>query len=626
MWRQQNLGLQRRIMLYVSLGLVFLLALFTYFARGATQEGSRIILRERLALARTVAHEVDAMIGHLTPEIERFATLLASAGPWEPSSHADSMARALHEHLGTHQEPGVAAHLGVFRADGALLWLSPHTPADAAAAMFRSQAARRALASGQVVLADDARLLDAERASLLIAAPARTDDGTVHGLLIADLLPTHALLRFVQQAGDGNSLSLELVTPQGTIAAAQSEAIARSGNHLPLVASLVRSGRAGIVDHVPARGTRRSEDHIVAFAPLSAVGWGVLLEQREDVALKLPQALERRLTALSVAALIVGLTLAWFTTRQVVRPLERLTDTAHRIAAGDLDSPVETGGQDEVRLLASSFEKMRQQLRQSRDEIEQWNRELEERVAERTEELKRLYAELAAKDEQRTDLLRKVIMAQEEERKRVARELHDEVGQLLSGLQMDLASAAEAAPESAGEARGRLTSLQALVGRTVAEVRRLISDLRPSILDDLGLVEAIGWFAETHLPRTHVDITAAGMEQRLPSLVELVIFRIVQEALTNVARHSRAAHAEVRLSAGEDAIAGTVTDDGVGFDPAEHLRRGRSGVAVGLLGMRERVSLLGGALDIVSAPGQGTRIAFQIPREGREAAWQPSAS
>ncbi|MDR7433885.1 MAG: histidine kinase [Armatimonadota bacterium] len=224
----------------------------------------------------------------------------------------------------------------------------------------------------------------------------------------------------------------------------------------------------------------------------------------------------------------------------------------------------------------------------------------------------RLFKEVKEKEEVRGQLLTKLITAQEDERRRIARELHDEVTQALSGLVMSLNAAMENAPE---EMRGRLASMHAVAEATLEEVRRIIHALRPSILDDLGLVHALRWHAKTYLEMAGVAVNfhAIGLsEARLPSALETAIFRVAQEAITNIARHAQAKHVDIRLEFCGDRLSLLVQDDGIGFDEASVLgQKGRP--SLGLLGMRERVTLLGGKFHLESKPGRGTKIYLEVP-------------
>lgn len=224
----------------------------------------------------------------------------------------------------------------------------------------------------------------------------------------------------------------------------------------------------------------------------------------------------------------------------------------------------------------------------------------------------RLYEEVHDKEVLRRHLLDKLMRAQEEERTRVARELHDEVGQSLTALIMALGSAEERIPPEADHEKRHLAEIQTLAARILEETRRLMMDLRPALLDDLGLIPAIRSYAETHLTRAGVEphIEVSGVKKRLSPLVEIALFRVFQEAIMNIVKHAEAGRATIRLRFNESAIAATMEDDGKGFDPTKP-RLGKR--ALGLLGMEERVALLGGALRIDSQPGRGTRIAVEIP-------------
>lgn len=383
--------------------------------------------------------------------------------------------------------------------------------------------------------------------------------------------------------------------------------------HRMVLEHLMKQATSGWAEHNPADGTV----HLVVYAPLPSSQGGIVLEQPEGMALLGPRLLRRQLSIIGAATVFTALALAWLTTRQVVRPLEVLTAHSRRIAAGNLELPVPVDGQDEIALLSSSFETMRRQLRSSRTDLEAANRDLEQRVQQRTRELEQINQALREQERQRAELLKKLIQAQEEERRRVARELHDHVGQFLTAMIMRLGSAEAIA--AGGECppglRKGLEELQDLASRTVDDVRRITVDLRPSVLDDMGLVPALSWYAEVFLGPAGitVDQAADGLHDRLPAHVEVAVFRIVQEAFTNIIKHARASAVTLRLARADGTLTGLVRDNGAGFDASAALggRRGRA--SVGLLGMRERATLLGGALAITSAPGAGTEVRFSIP-------------
>jgi len=223
-----------------------------------------------------------------------------------------------------------------------------------------------------------------------------------------------------------------------------------------------------------------------------------------------------------------------------------------------------------------------------------------------------LYEEVQHKEVSRRRLLDKLIDAQEEERKRVARELHDQVGQSLTALMMGLASTEEMIPPGAEQVKSQLAEICTLSAGILEEIRRVMMDLRPALLDDLGLIPAVRSHAETHLTRAQVEahIEVVGVKRKLPSPVDTALFRVVQEAITNIVKHAEARKATIQLCFHESSIAATIEDDGKGFDRNEP---NLDITALGLLGMQERVSLLGGTWRIESQRGRGTRIAVDIP-------------
>lgn len=213
-------------------------------------------------------------------------------------------------------------------------------------------------------------------------------------------------------------------------------------------------------------------------------------------------------------------------------------------------------------------------------------------------------------EELRTALIEKVMTAQEEERTRIARELHDETGQSLTALLVGLRTIAEAA--TMAEAADLARRLRGIVTETIDEVGRLSRGLHPSILDDLGLAAAVTRRVEDlgHLHGVAVDAAIEGFDaEPLPLLLQSTVYRVLQEALTNVARHAAARRVSVRLVRDGATVALRVQDDGSGFDPGDGRR-------LGLRGMRERVALLGGSVEVVSAPGAGTTITAHFPVRG----------
>jgi signal transduction histidine kinase len=226
----------------------------------------------------------------------------------------------------------------------------------------------------------------------------------------------------------------------------------------------------------------------------------------------------------------------------------------------------------------------------------------------------RLYEELQRKEKLRGDLLQKVISAQEDERRRIARELHDETSQALAALALAVETAAGQAAEG-DDVSASLVRMKSLAVSTLEEVHRLIFDLRPTLLDDLGLIAAIRWYTETRLGDAgiKVRIEIAGEERRLAPLIETTLYRVVQEAVNNAANHSGAQSVTISLAMRPRCLTLAMIDNGWGFDMAELASCSDGARGLGLMGMQERVELLGGTFSIHSSPGQGTEIALEVP-------------
>ncbi|MDI6697219.1 MAG: GAF domain-containing sensor histidine kinase [Anaerolineales bacterium] len=221
----------------------------------------------------------------------------------------------------------------------------------------------------------------------------------------------------------------------------------------------------------------------------------------------------------------------------------------------------------------------------------------------------RLLVELRHKEGELRRALRRAVELQEEERKRLARELHDEIGQALTSILIQLKSLSE--ETNVPHINERINDLRALTSQTIEELRRLAMDLRPAALDNLGIIPALHWYVKQCAERTGLDIQFLAPErhERLSPEIELTLYRVAQEGVNNAIRHGKAQKIVVLLERDlrSSLVRLTVSDNGVGFDAAA-LDRG-----LGLVGIRERVELLRGSLQIEAAPGAGTHLSVEIP-------------
>ena len=226
----------------------------------------------------------------------------------------------------------------------------------------------------------------------------------------------------------------------------------------------------------------------------------------------------------------------------------------------------------------------------------------------------RLYAELTERENRLQDLLRKLITAQEEERRKVSYEVHDGLAQTAAGAHQLLQAFARQHPPDSEKGRKDLSRVLQLVQQTVGEARYVIADLRPTALDDFGLAAAVRLQVEKISAQgSKVDYEEALGDERLPPEVETALFRVAQEALTNVHKHAPSARVRITLQRLNDSVRLQVRDWGPGFNPERITDGGGPGERLGLSSMRERVALLGGHLEVHSRPGEGTEVVAEIP-------------
>jgi signal transduction histidine kinase len=341
-------------------------------------------------------------------------------------------------------------------------------------------------------------------------------------------------------------------------------------------------GQAGATYHQEPDGT----ELVVGYAPVAVAGWGLIVQEPWK-ALIAPVMSLSLLAPLAVvaAALVSGLALT-FGLRYVVRPLQTLDKQATRVAWGDFAAAGETvGGVQEI-------EDLRRTLEGMADQIQRYQSGMRDYIAA-------------------------VTMAQEEERKRLARELHDETIQSLIALSHRVEMVQKALDKDPERARQRLAELRALAGEIQAEVRRFSRALRPLYLEDLGFVPALEMLAQEigHGNGLAVSLKVEGEIRRLAPDLELTAYRIAQEGLSNVVRHAGAKSAWLTVVFANDRLTLRVRDDGYGFEPplnpADLARAGH----FGLMGIRERALLFGGKIEVRSKPDQGTTLEVHLPLE-----------
>ncbi|MBO9659672.1 MAG: HAMP domain-containing protein [Chitinophagaceae bacterium] len=331
---------------------------------------------------------------------------------------------------------------------------------------------------------------------------------------------------------------------------------------------------------------------IGAIQSIQHTPWMVTIEFTQASLLAAPNRFMNWLVMAGIFLTAIGSFLAWLLSRNLTRPLKDLTAASSALAGGDYTAIVPVERTDEMGKLARAFNAMSGKIRQAHDSLEQQ------------------VAETGQMNEQLRDLSAYLQNIREEERIHIAREMHDELGQLLTGFKMDVISVKRKMEQPIDpQILKRLETMEAASDEAIKFVRKLSSELRPSLLDDLGLIAALEWHSQ-EFERRYSIRTVFQSEMADISVSPLIgtgLFRIFQESLTNIARHSNAHQVKAYLKLNNNSLKLTITDDGKGFEPDEQTK------TLGLLGMKERAIMIGGELGIYSSPGRGTTITVTIP-------------
>ena len=316
-----------------------------------------------------------------------------------------------------------------------------------------------------------------------------------------------------------------------------------------------------------------------------------------------------------VTFLIIGGGLALALRVTTLNRLSRLAKLTKRISRGDYSTRAEDNSSDEIGMLAEAFNDMTDRVEQRNRELAQWNADLETTILQRTKEITNLNVKLGDTNLIREQVLRRLTTAQEEERRRIARELHDDASQSLAAIAFNIETIIEELPAEYENARERLAVLKKEAIETMTGIRELALELRPAILDDLGLARAVKSYAKDYLSKRGIDveIRVTGSEMKLPHYSETMLFRIAQEALTNVVKHAEASQVIVELSSTTLSVIMRVKDNGKGFDSESVLTNSNLQQSLGVHSMSERAMLLGGTFRIESEIGKGTLVSVEIP-------------
>ncbi len=512
---------------------------------------------------------------------------------------------------------------GIFLLDkhGNIILNYPERIRDTAINVMSIEPIGRILVQGRPVVSNIYTIEPSRKKVLFVLVPLKDKSGNDVGIVGGEIDPTNPFLtRMLGLIDMGEKTLIDIVDSNGVVISSSdpSRTLSRynRNNFFTTLISQKKERVASCHHCHGAGGAGDKRDMILAFVPLEMAPWGISIQEpREDIFMP-ARKLKRTFAALAAVFIGTAFILTIGISRSIVDPLKELIRGADRIARGDLSKPVAPQGSDEIGVLSQSFESMRGKLVESMNSIMLHTQELETRVEERTREINQ-------SQRRAEELLKKIISTQEDERKRIARELHDDTLQELSVALMRIDLCRLHPAEVSME---KIDTLRGIVVNAWDGVLGIVQNLRPTLLDDLGLAAAIKSLLDLHLGENGVNyfINTEGVaDKRFRPEVETTLFRIMQEAVVNIARHARAKNVFVLLKIEAKTVHVFIEDDGDGFDLNMLFAQGARDVkdrrGLGLLGMKERVLLIGGDMELCSMPGLGTRVEIRIPLSHAEA-------
>ncbi len=599
--------MQRKILIILILNLVIVsvtLSVVSYLTIHASIERS---LQNRLALARVISNYVEVLISR---SINRFRDIARSENvglydsDWKPEKRM----------LETAYKYSLFSE-GVFlldkRGNKVLVYppdIEPYFN------LTYIPGVNQVLHEGKTVISDVYTIGTIKKKVIFVMTPLKDREGKITGIAGGLLNPASDILQNVlQSALIEQNTYLDIIDSNEVVVASDDAAhVFQHHDHGLALSKMIKEGRSGIVECKHGFSHPHDKEKptdLLAVVPLHIAPWGIVLGQSEKDIFAPAINLQTDFITLVVAFFCASLILSIIMSKKIVKPLLSLTSSANRIASGDLATPVGNVGSDEILRLSKSFDDMRERLAGSLEEIRTHNTELENRVAIRTREIRESRKMVR-------HLLKKAISSQEEERKRIARELHDTLLQDTSAflIQLDIC---RLHPELISIEK--IDEMRRIAINNIDSIHDVIKDLRPSLLDDLGIDAAIMWLLNTHLSEKGIHFYLdfkSPLAKRLPPEIENSVFRMVQESIVNISRHAKAENVFISADVGETTLTVTIEDDGSGFEVDRLLTLPiENGRGLGLMGMKERAKLLGGHLFIYSKPGEGTRVCIEVPLE-----------
>ncbi len=471
-------------------------------------------------------------------------------------------------------------------------------------------------ATGLIATVRERATLQAELSKRGLAIAGDLAMFSVRPILANDLA---TLRRFVNHSMSQEHVRyVGVLDPDGTVVMHSDLDELRKRRDDPASRAAVASGTPVIRASFRPGGDERLFDIFVPVTAAGArLGTVVMGYSRMAVELELSRSRRQMMSVWLLAAALAGV-FAFALASYFAAPIMSIAEAMQSAPEGDVKAVLEVGRNDEIGVLAASFNKMAEDLSRHRRHLEelvdgrtaelrQSNAQLKSEIAERT----RVESDLRTSRQELRDLTSHLQSIRERERTEIAREIHDELGQAMTALKMDVHWIGQRIGDAQPALGDRTAAMSKMIDATVQAVRRISSELRPKLLDDLGLSAAIEWQAREFEKRSGIecDIQSDPEDIVLDQPPSTALFRIFQETLTNVARHASASRVDVVLRRVGGVVEMTVSDDGKGITPEQASDAG----SFGIVGMRERVRSLGGAIEVAGRPGRGTIVRVRIP-------------
>jgi len=609
-------SLKKRITLLIVIGISIILLSLGIASHYIIQKDIDGLLAKKLALSRITRNNVDNIIKDNISrlyDISNSGAVDLDDGDMRPEKEA--VKAAYRYSIFTD---------GIFLLDngGNILLNYPERMRDASLNVLSIEPVGRMLSLGKPVVSNLYTVEPSKKKVIYVLVPLKDKNGRTVGVAGGQIDPTSPIL--LQKLGlidIGINEFIDIVDSNGVVIASSDPArmfIHCDRNSFFTTIISERKERVATCHVCHETGNQKEKlATVLAFVPLETAPWGISIQELKADVFASAANLKKMFIGLGFIFLGTAFILTIGISRSIVDPLKDLIHGADLIARGDLSNAIAPQGSDEIGMLSKSFETMRRKLVKSGEKIRRHTQELETRVKERTRQIN--------DSQQRAEkLLKKVISTQEEERRRIARELHDDTLQEMLAALMKI-DICRLNPEKI--TMDKIDVIRGIITRAYDGLISMMQNLRPSLLDDLGLIAAVQSLLNMHLGERGIQyfINTAGLkDKRFRPEVEIILFRIVQEAVVNIARHSQAENVFILFKCDMTTVYAEIEDDGIGFDLSSLIKHApdvRDRRGLGIMGMKERALLIGGAMEICSQPGIGTKVVVKIPLKPPEAAY-----